>query len=622
MMRGVACAAAVAGVFVLAACSRTGELSASRSGSRGGWPLSVFTTPEGKPFFAGTFFPAEDGYGRKGFKSILREIAGLWREERGRMLKTAEEVTSLLRSTPALGATVELDERTQDKAYRNLLAAYDDVYGGFGVSPKFPTSHNLTFLLGYWKRTGEPAALEMVDRTLDRVERGGIHDHVGGGFHRYSTDRQWLVPHFEKMLYDQALLARAYILAYQATGEKRYADAARDIFGYVLRDMTHPGGGFYTAQDAETGGEEGKYYVWKKKEIDALLGADAAIFEEFYGVTEAGNFDGGTNVLHMPRPREDFYRVSGYKRERIDRALERGKKALLEARAKRKRPHVDDKVLASWNGLMISALSLGARVLDEPRYANAGRKAAVFVLKNLRRDGTLYRRYRDGEAAVPAFLDDYAFLAMGLIDLYEATFELKWLIEARKLADEMIKKFRDAEKGGFLLTQNKGEKLIAEIKEAYDGAEPSGDSVAALLLLKLSRFTMNDGYETAARGIFDAFSGQIAARPEEFTQMLAALDFAIGPSREIVIAGAKDDPATREMLRIVNGEFLPNKIIVLNPGGGKDAKIESVIPLASMKEMIGGKTTAFVCVDFTCRFPTNDAARLRELLRAPAGSVP
>ena len=580
----------------------------------GGWPLTIVMTPDRKPFFAGTFFPADDSFGRKGLKTILAEIHALWESDRDKLLASAESATQIVQTTQIASVNVQLDERTLNNAFDIFYANYDQEYGGFGGGgPKFPKAHEISFLLRYWKRTNNRIALEMAEKTLASIYRGGMHDHIGGGYHRYSTDRKWLVPHFEKMLYDQAILSRAFLEAYQATGKQVYAKAARDIFDYVLRDMTGSRGGFYSAEDADSEGEEGKFYVWTKKEIDSLLGADAEIFNNYYGVTSGGNFEKGANILYIPN------RLSDSETKNIAAVLERGRKKLFEARGKRVGPHLDDKVLVSWNGLMISSLAYGSSVLDEPRYAAAAEKAATFIMSEMWKNGRLHRRYRDGEVSVPGFVDDYAFLTLAQVDLYESTFDLKWIVNAKKTADQMMKLFQDDKNGGLVFSAKDNEQLIGDIREAYDGAEPSGNSVAALALLKLSKFTMNSEYEEAGQDIIIAFSSDIARYPVGFAQMLAALDFVLGPSLEIVIAGKSSDPVALDMVRMVNGEFLPNKVLVFYPVDEKKSNIETVIPLTRMKEMIDDKPTAYVCRDFTCKFPTNDILNFKKLLSGDGG---
>jgi len=580
----------------------------------GGWPLTVVLTPDKKPFFAGTYFPPEDRHNLKAFKTVLNEISSVWNYRRNDIDSHADRVALALNEMSKPAEKAALDAAVMDKAFRNLEAAFDEKHGGFGSAPKFPSPHNFTFLLRHWKNTGDEKALSMVERSLRGMAEGGINDHLGGGFHRYSVDREWLVPHFEKMLYDQALLARAYLEAFQATGNRFYADTARSILDYVLRDLTGDGGGFLSAEDADSDGSEGAFYVWKKSDIDRVLGDDSSVFCGWHGVTEQGNFERGTNIIHAPNDREEFLKARNISGAELDRIVADGKAKLLAERDRRARPLRDDKVIASWNGLMISSMAFGAQVLDEPKYALAAERAADFIAANMRADGKLHRRWREGEAAVPAFLDDYAFLVMGLVDLYEATFDPRRIEQASLLAVEMTDKFHDAENGGFRFSGDDNEKLIGEIRAAYDGAEPSGNSVAALALLKLSRFRMDMEMERTARGAIEAFSSRIARNPKAHTQMLAALDFMLATPMEIVIAGNTGDPVAEDMIRIARREFLPNKITLFypadNPGG-----ISQIIPITQFKEMKDGMTTAFVCRDFSCRFPTTDIYKYSDLLK-------
>ena len=490
----------------------------------GGWPLTVFMTPGGKPFFAGTYLPKKSKYGRPGMLELLPHMASLWKNDRERLEKIGDKAAEALESFTVTGDERDLSEKTLATAYSRLDASYDEVHGGFGGSPKFPTPHQLSLLLRYWERTGEKKALEIVGTTLRKMYGGGIYDHLGKGFHRYSTDAMWLVPHFEKMLYDEAMLAIAYLETYQATGNGFYEKVATEIFEYVLRDMTSPEGGFYSAEDADSEGEEGTFYVWTKREIMEALGEeDGKIFCMRYGVTDRGNFE-GKNVLHISSDADADEGSLGMMKEK-----------LFTIRSKRPRPMLDDKVLADWNGLMIAALARGARVTGKPEYAAAASKAADFILGGMRTsEGRLLHRYREGEAAIPGYLDDYAFLIWGLIELYEATFEARWLSEALELTGSMIELFGDSddEKGGFFFTGSDAEKLIVRTKEIYDGAVPSGNSVAALCLLRLGRMTGRTDLESAADALLKEFSGPFSGSAAAYTQMLIALDFALGPGRE------------------------------------------------------------------------------------------
>ncbi|MHC4861286.1 MAG: thioredoxin domain-containing protein, partial [Planctomycetota bacterium] len=431
----------------------------------GGWPLSVFLTPEGKPFWGGTYFPPEDRFGRPGFKSVLVQIAGAWREKREEVLEGAERLTQFVADLNVTVKGAALDEKTLANGVDEFASRFDSRRGGFESAPKFPRTHSLSFLLRQHARTGDAQVLAMVEKTLAEMARGGIYDHVGGGFHRYSTDPLWLVPHFEKMLYDQALVARASLEAYQVTGKPVYADLARDVFRYVLRDMTDEKGGFYSAEDADSEGVEGKFYVWTRDEILEVLGeADGELFAKVYDVKADGNFreeasgeETGTNILHLERPLEETAGELGTDAAGLAKRLAPMREKLFAVRERRIHPLKDDKILTDWNGLMIGTLAYAGRTLDEPRYTEAARKAADFLLTTMVSDGRLLHRYRGGQASILAFLDDHAFLTLGLLDLYEATFEERWLAEAKRLAGETIRLFWDESAGGFLFSGKDGE---------------------------------------------------------------------------------------------------------------------------------------------------------------------
>ncbi|MBI1992621.1 MAG: thioredoxin domain-containing protein, partial [Candidatus Omnitrophica bacterium] len=584
----------------------------------GGWPMNVFLTPDGKPFWGGTYFPPEDQEGRPGFKTVLHSIAEAWRARRTEILSSSQTLTQAIQaSAEAGGSSAPLTTTLLERAAQQFAQQYDSVSGGFEPAPKFPRSHSLSFLLRVWFRAREPRPLEMVEHTLEAMARGGIHDHLGGGFHRYSTDARWLVPHFEKMLYDQALLARTYLEAYQVTGKPQYADVARDIFEYVLRDLRDPQGAFYSAEDAGEVGKEGEFYVWTDREIDAVLGTeDAALFNRFYGVTPAGNFEHGTSILHVETPLEAFASREDRPPDELRRRLEASRVKLLAARSQRRRPHRDDKVLTDWNGLMIGALAYGASVLDEPRYAQAAREAAGFLLERLQRDGRLLHRYREGEAAIPAFLDDYAFLIWGLVDLYEATFEVRWLSEAERLTKEMVRLFWDETQGGFFFSGRQNEPLISRTKALYDGALPSGNSVAALNLARLGMLMMDKGLQGYAERLFQHFSGHAGQIPSAFPQFLIALDVWLGPSQEIVIAGDPAAPETREMLTAVRRRFLPRAVRILHPSDETAASIEALIPFIKAQQPLHSAATAYVCQNYVCRLPTTDLSAFISLLDA------
>ncbi len=581
----------------------------------GGWPLTIIMTPDQKPFFAGTYFPKVARFGRPGLIELLTHIAGLWRGDRDQLLGIGDRIAASLSAERFADGGEHLDSAILDEAYRDLVERYDGRCGGFGAAPKFPSPHTLLFLLRMWKRRGDAGALRMVEETLHAMRRGGIHDHLGGGFHRYSTDERWLVPHFEKMLYDQALLAVAYAEGFQVTRSAAYADTVRNIFTYVLSRMRSDEGVFYTAEDADSEGIEGKYYTWKREEITEVLGADHGdLFSSFYGVTDAGNVE-GRNVLHEASSEESLAAERGIDMAVLRRTIREGRRALLAAREKRVPPFRDDKVLTDWNGLIIAALAVGSRSLDEPVYADAASRAVDFILRVMRdRNGRLLHRYRRGEAAIPGYLDDYAFLAWGLLELYEATFAVRYLEAAQGLTESMIDLFGDDDRGGFYFAGRDGERLIARTKEIYDGAIPSGNSVAAFVLLRLARMTGKVEFERRAEGIMRYFAPVVRGAPAGFTGLLAALDFALGPTREIVIAGdaARDD--ARRMLAVLRGRFMPHAVILLTGDGPDRRALEGIVPAIREMEAVGGRATAYVCENFQCALPVTGAAGLVSLI--------
>ncbi|MBW1797396.1 MAG: thioredoxin domain-containing protein [Deltaproteobacteria bacterium] len=583
---------------------------------RGGWPLSIFMTPEGKPFFAGTYFPKLNRMGMTGLMDILNQIAVMWQKDRARILEAGEEITSAIKAhdSEKSGPVVRLD--TLKTGYEQLARTYDPKWGGFGTEPKFPTPHHLTFLLRWHKRSSDPNALKMVEKTLDEMRRGGIFDHIGFGFHRYSVDERWLVPHFEKMLYDQAMLAMAYIEAYQVTGKAKFGQVAREIFTYVLRDMTDPEGGFYCAEDADSEGKEGLFYVWTPAEVKKNLGEKiGGLFCRFYEIKDAGNFEDGHSIPHIPVHPEIFANKEGMGLKEFESLLEDARVQLFMARKKRVHPLKDDKILTSWNGLMIAAFAKGYQVFGDQAYADAAGKAVDFIMKDLRTtDGRLLRRYRQGEAAYPGYLDDYAFLVWGLIELYEATFDVSCLEKAIALNQAMLDIFWDKQGGGLYFTGKGNETLITRSKEIYDGALPSGNSVAALNFLRLGRITGNPGLEQKAEQLTGAFSKEVASFPMAYTQLLVALDFMFGPTQEIVIAGDPSLETTQAMVKAVRKSFIPNKIVLLYPDGPDGQRLEGISPFVKNMYPIKNKSTAYVCQQYACKTPITDAAQLEKIL--------
>jgi uncharacterized protein len=585
---------------------------------RGGWPLTVLMTPEGKPFYAGSYFPKSSRMGLPGLMDILNQLAVMWQNDRDRILTSSNKIIASIQPQPGSNLRAPLPNRnTLTKACNQLSQSFDNLWGGFGKAPKFPSPHNFTFLLRYHLRNPESTALEMVEKTLDAMRGGGIFDQVGFGFHRYSVDDQWLVPHFEKMLYDQALLAMAYTECYQATGKDRFARVAQEIFTYVLRDMTDPLGGFYSAEDADSEGKEGLFYVWTPTEIKTCLGDKPGdVFCRFYNITDQGNFEGGKSIPHMPLSPESFADREGIEIQQLFGDLENAREKLFQFRENRIHPLKDDKIITSWNGLMIAALAKGAQALGDIRYTNAAEKAAGFILKNLVDvKGRLLRRYREQEAALPAYLDDYAFLVWGLLDLYESTRNVYWFEEAIKLNRDMINLFWDETDGGLYFTGRGNERLITRSKEIYDGALPSGNSVAAMNLLRLNRMTGRMDLAQKVEQLIGAFSGQVSHYPMAHTQFLAAVDFMVGPTREIVIAGNSELDATLAMVKKIQEKFLPNKVVLFRPDEGQTA--DRCIALAPfLKDMHSQEQTptVYICEQYTCKAPVRTLEDLEAAL--------
>ncbi len=603
----------------------------------GGWPMSIFLTPDRKPFFGGTYYPPADQGGRPGFVTVINRVRREWVDNRQKILTSADRITQALQEmAQASGGGLKLERRLLDRAYQAYAASFDSLRGGFGSAPKFPRPVNFNFLLRYHSRTGEEKALEMTLVSLRAMARGGMYDHLGGGFHRYSTDADWFLPHFEKMLYDQAQLAIAYLEAYQLSGDPSLAEAARGIFGYVLRDMTSAQGGFYSAEDADSplpenpeDHGEGAFYAWKQQEIDQLLGAVsplpqlAEIFRYRYGVKPDGNVKKdpfrefqGKNILYQAAGLEETADNFEIPAGRVSKQLEQARQLLFQARSKRPRPPLDDKVLTAWNGLMISAFARGYQVLRDARYLEASRKAARFIQENLYDSGNkrLKRRYRQGDADIAGMLSDYAFLIQGLIDLYEASLQERWLLWALDLTESQVSLFQDAPSGGFFNTTDQDPSVLFRIKEDYDGAEPSPNSVSALNLLRLAEMTHNESWRQLARKNVQAFEKTLSRVPQAMPQMLAAVDFLLDKPRQIIIAGHKDAADTRSLVRQVHKRFLPRKILLLADGGTMHQRLSESQPALKGMRPLKGKATAYICRDYLCDLPTSDPNQVARLL--------
>ena len=588
----------------------------------GGWPLTVVMTPDRRPFFAATYIPKESRWGRMGLLELIPRLKGIWEQRRDEVEKAASEMVAHLKRPRAERAGELAAEDLLSRAAVELGRQYDHTYGGFGDAPKFPMPHQLLFLMRHWARTGEEGALRMAVDTLAAMRRGGICDQLGFGFHRYSTDRQWLVPHFEKMLYDQALLALAYAEAYQATGQEAHARVCREVLDYCLRDLRSAEGGFYTAEDADSEGEEGRFYLWSIEELRrALTPGEAALAAAAYGVAAEGNFVDpveperrGRNILHLAASPGEIARGLAMTEEAFRERLEEVRRKLLTVREGRSRPGRDDKVLTDWNGLMIAALSRAGRVLGEPRYREAARLAIAFIGLRLRRaDGRLLHRFCKGEAAMTATLDDYAFLIWGLIETYEAAFDAGDLAEALRLQGIVEKHFRDPA-GGFFTTPDDGEALLFRPKEGHDGAVPSGNAVTLMNLIRLGRLTGDGRREEEAAALARVFAGPLTQIPTAHSQWLIALELLASPSCEVVIAGDPGSGQTAALLAVLREMHLPGLTVLLRPPGEEGARIAALAPFTRAMGPVGGRSAAYVCTGFACRQPVTGPEELAALL--------
>ncbi|HTU19520.1 MAG TPA: thioredoxin domain-containing protein [Gemmataceae bacterium] len=572
----------------------------------GGWPMSVFLTPDLKPFTGGTYFPPDDRYGRPGFKRLLLHIAEVWHTRRAEVEEAASQITGHLRDfgklDPEEGA---LDSSLLPQALAGLERAFDPRHGGFGQAPKFPHPMDLRLLLRCWKRFDAPQALEMVRVTLDHMARGGIYDHLGGGFARYSTDERWLVPHFEKMLYDNALLVPCYLETFQATGEPFYREIAEETLGWVLREMTSSEGPFYSTLDADSEGEEGKFYVWTAAEIDQILGKDdTELFSAVYGVEADGNWEHGKNMLHRAKTFVQDARLNGMSEADLRSRLDACRRKLFEVRSRRVWPGRDEKALTSWNGLMIGALAQAAQVLDRREYIDAATLAADFILTRMRTpEGRLLRTWSAGsEPKLNAYLEDYSFLLDGLISLYEATFAPRWIEAALDLAEVMIDQFWDEADGSFFFTGRDHEALIARGKDPHDNAIPSGNAMAVTALLRLVKLTGRMDLQEKAETTLRLYRGLLASHPLAAGQMLLALDFHLGPVQEIAVVGDPAAEETRRVLRLLGSAYQPLRVVALKTTGNEEKQLEELLPLLAGKTS-QGPVTVYVCRNFTCQAP-------------------
>jgi len=580
---------------------------------RGGWPLTIIMTPSKEPFFAGTYFSKTGRFGRPGMLELLPSISDAWKNKREELIASAEKVNSFLLQSNKKVIGETLDQTVLENAYAQFISKYDKINGGFGTKPKFPSAHNLIFLLRYHYMNKDKTSLMMVENTLQKMRLGGIFDHIGYGFHRYSTDKEWLVPHFEKMLYDQAMLTIAYTEAFQITGNKLYQNIAEEILAYVSRDMTDKRGGFYSAEDADSEGEEGLFYFWTLKELQKINSEDDLSFlKELYNLDSAGNFKDeatgqftGNNIFHLNDSIND--KSKSVRIKKINQTL-------FKIREQRIHPFKDDKILTDWNGLMIVAYAKAGIAFKNESFINAAEKSAQFIFKNLTdKNGRLIKRYRNGVSGIDAHLDDYAFIIWGLLELYEATFKASYLSEAIVLNNIMIEEFwRD--NGGFYLGSDKSEQLIVRALTGYDGAIPSGNSIAAYNLLKLTRLTGEVKFAEMAEQIFKVFSNEIKKTPTGYTSTLSAFMFEFSKPKEIVVVGSSSSLETQSALNVLKSKYIPNKVILFKDVEDKLQSLSSIAKWTSSHEMIDKKTTYYICEDFSCKLPTTDIEQALKLI--------
>lgn len=578
----------------------------------GGWPLSVFMTPEGKPFYGGSYFPKRSGFGRPGFEQVLLGISDAWQNRRDELLSSSNQISQLLNQINRFDQPGRLSTGILKKAYDALESSFDEAFGGFGGAPKFPQPGNFLFLLVYHQRTGSEKALQMVCKTLKEMAKGGIYDHLGGGFHRYSTDSKWHIPHFEKMLYDQALIVRIYLQTYQVTGDICFKEVAEKNLDYVLRELCSSEGGFYSGEDADSEGGEGKFYVWSPGETEAVLGKKkAAVFNRRYGVRETGDIK-GKSVLRIKAGIDQISRELNMNKQEVEREILASRRSLLDARRKRPRSNRDEKIITGWNGLMIGTLALGGTVLRKVKYIQAAQRCASFLLERVRIDERLARYHKENPSKVQGFLEDYVFLTMGLLKLYEADFDIRWMEEAESLAENAINLFKDPAEGGFFRTAADAEKLMVRDKSRFDGAIPSGNSVAASVLLRLGRLTMKEHFTQAGESVLKVFSGLLRQTPTSLSWMLNALHFYLGPTQEIVITGNRKQAAA--FADVAGDYFLPNALLVFHPDNGEGKRVEQHIPFVKEQIPIGGRTCVYLCENYACKQPVIELDEFRNKL--------
>lgn len=582
----------------------------------GGWPLTIIMTPDKKPFFAGTYFPKDSNYGRVGMLELLPRITELWKTKKEELENSATQIIESVRQSTESFLGDDLREEIFSKAVNQFSERFDETYGGFGSFPRFPSPHNLIFLIKYFYKTKEEKPLRMAIKTLFAMSRGGIYDHIGFGFHRYSTDKMWLVPHFEKMLYDQAMLSLAFSEAYLLTKDVSLKQTVYEILSYVQRDMTAPDGGFYSAEDADSEGEEGKFYLWTKSEIDEILGDQSELFCDIFSIKEEGNFVDpfkgntltGENIIHLKISIEEFAEENNLNLEEIVEFIRFSREKLFLHRNERVHPHKDDKILTDWNGLMIAAFSKAGAIFNEELFIESAKNAADFILSKMKKeDGYLFHRYRDGETAFDATAEDYAFFIWGLLELYFATFNTKYLTEAILIQKYFDEHFLDEDFGGYFINSDIGEELIVRKKDIYDGAIPSSNSITYLNLLTLNRLTGKKSYEQNAIMIERNFSAEVSSMASAYTQFLASADFRRAKSFEIVIVEGKDKSEFNRFIETVNSVYLPKKVVLVK-NSESEKVLDEIAPFTKNMKSIDDKTTAYVCVNYACNLPVNDVS--------------
>ncbi len=590
---------------------------------RGGWPLTIIMTPSKEPFFAATYIPKENRGGQTGLIQLIPLMDKLWKTKRKDILASKDKIKDLLMGIADNTSESPIDHSLIEKAYNGFYSIYDRENGGFGNAPKFPSAHNLSFLLNYWKKSGNPDSLEMVEKTLSSMRNGGIWDHIGYGFHRYSTDKKWILPHFEKMLYDQAINAFAYLDAYQVTGKDIYKETVMRIYDYVNDNMRSPQGAFYSAEDADSEGEEGTFYVWDSTEITDLLGEeDGSIIEKVFNIKKNGNFrdeatglESGKNILFRTKTYAELAKEMEIDSDAFTKKIDDLMAKLYIYRKNRISPFKDDKVLTDWNGLMAAAYARGGRVLDDPELIKIAEDSIAFITSNMTNgDDGLFHRYREGQSSINANLDDYAFMVLALIELYQSTFKFEYINKALKLQEYLDKYFWDDKNGGYFFTDSRSEELIVRQKESYDGAIPSGNSVSAFNLVRLGRITMNAEFEKKATRIGEVFGKNIKNSPVSHTYLLSVIDYLSGPSYEIIIVDGEKKEESRELFEIINKHFIPNKIVIYKSEAQDFNQVRELKAFINELHPVNNKPTAYICKNYYCELPVTNKEDLMKSL--------